>query len=75
MTASERPDAGGAVYQFTIVGTLGPVLRRALEPYVTASQQRQTVVRADAPERGDLVDLVRLLESRGLEIASICVLT
>lgn len=74
MVAFERPDAG-AVYQFTIVGTLGPVLRRALEPYVTASPQRQTIVRADSPDGGDLVDLVRLLESKGVEIASICQLT
>lgn len=74
MPAFECPDAG-AVYQFTIVGTLGPMFRRALEPYVTASPQRQTIVRSDSPEGGDLVDLVCLLESRGLEIASICQVT
>lgn len=74
MASIDGPEAG-AVYQFTIVGTLGPVLRRALEPYVTASPQRQTIVRAESPEGRDLVDLVRLLESRGLEIASICQLT
>lgn len=61
-----------ATYELTIVGTLGPCLRAVLQPCVTASAEVQTIIRS---RELDLLDLVLLLESNGLVIASISVLT
>ncbi len=61
-----------ATYELTVVGTLGPCLRAVLQPRVTASAEPQTIMRS---REGDLVDLVLLLESKGLVIASISALT
>lgn len=70
MTAAPRPGLP-VVYELTIVGTIGPVLQNALAPYASATPEYRTVVRAGLPAGRDLVDLVRVLESRGLEIAAI----
>ena len=72
MTVGSR--SGSETYELTIVGTLGPVLQRALEPYARASRQPQTILRASLPETGDLVDLVEVLEARGFEISDITAL-
>ncbi len=72
MTRRSRP--APEVYELTIVGNLGPVLQRALEPYAAASRELQTILRASLPESGDLVDLVLKLEAKGLEIANITAL-
>lgn len=66
---------GGPVYELVVSGTLGPVLRCALARYASATSEYQTVVRAWVPADRDLVDLVRVLASRGLEIADIHELT
>jgi len=55
-------------YELTVVGCLGPVLIRALEPWVTASSQQEFVLRARVREDGDVTDLVGLLVQRGLEV-------
>ena len=72
MTRRSRP--APEVYELTIVGNLGPVLQRALEPCAAASREPQTILRASLSESGDLVDLVLKLEARGLEIANITAL-
>lgn len=66
--------SGSARYELTIVGTLGPVLQRALEPYASAARQPQTILRASLPESGDLVDLLELLEARGVDVTNITAL-
>ena len=66
-----REPCQAPVYELTVVGALGPVLCSALRPYVSACSEMHTVIRADAPGDTDLVDLVRLLESRGMDIATI----
>lgn len=62
-------------YELVVVGTLGPVLRCALAPYASATPEVCAVVRAsgDSSDNGarDLVDVLILLEARGLEISSI----
>jgi hypothetical protein len=73
MTTQERPRS--SVYELTVVGALGPVLRCALGPEATAYLRPQTVMRADFPDGADLVDVVLLLEARGLEIAQVSALT
>lgn len=65
------PGTEPAVYELTVMGTIGPVLRGALAPYASAIPELQTVVRTEVPEGRDLVDLVLLLESSGLEISDI----
>ncbi|HEU4947663.1 MAG TPA: hypothetical protein VFT31_10955 [Kribbella sp.] len=69
------PREPAAVYELTVVGALGPVLRMALEPCATASSQLQTILRTKLPADRDLVDLVALLESRGLQIETLAALT
>jgi hypothetical protein len=71
MTAFRRES--GSVYEVTVLGALGPVLRRAIEPYATATVECQTIVRACVAGCADLVELVHLLESGGLQIAEIAV--
>jgi hypothetical protein len=72
MTSVSR--SGSATYELTVVGTLGPVLQRALEPYASAARQPQTILRASLRESGDLVDLLEVLEARGLDITNITAL-
>lgn len=71
MSSTGEP-VSSAIYEFTVAGILGPTLRHALEP-VTASMTLQTVMRAHAPEQQDLVDVVFLLQSLGLEITDVSV--
>lgn len=63
--------SGPATYELTVVGALGPVLRHALAPYATATAEHQTVLRTELGDDADLVDLVLMLASRGLEIADV----
>jgi hypothetical protein len=65
----------GTVYELTVVGALGPVLRHALEPCGSAPPELHTVLRAGMPAHADLVDLVLLLDSTGLEIAAVSAVT
>jgi hypothetical protein len=58
-------------YELTIVGQLGPALRHALQPWVTASSQPQTILRVPAPRAGDMVDLIHLAQDKGLEVTYI----
>lgn len=60
-----------ATYELTIVGTLGPVLTGALAPHALTSSEPQTIIRADVGDGSDLVDLVLLLDARGLEVTGI----
>jgi hypothetical protein len=71
MTAFRRES--GSVYEVTVLGALGPVLRRAIEPCTTAPVECQTIVRACVAGCADLVELVQLLESGGLQIAEVAV--
>jgi hypothetical protein len=61
-------------YAFTVAGDIGGRASAALAPYATALEQLHTVLRTRTPEDVEFVDLVLLLESRGLKIASIAVM-
>lgn len=65
------PRSRPATYELTIAGTLGPVLRGALAPCTATSSEPQTIIRADVGDGSDLVDLVLLLDARGLEVTGI----
>ena len=60
---------GGGIFELTIQGTLGPVLRCAVRPGRLVDEPHTcTTLRAAAP---DAVDLVQLLDSHGLSIESV----
>lgn len=62
----ERPS--DALFEVTIAGSLGPLLRFALSPCRTAPPQESTVLRVAQPAGRDLVDLVDRLQHRGLVV-------
>jgi hypothetical protein len=72
MTTHEGGQA--PVYELTVVGMLGPVLRDVLRPYQVTSTGHHTIMRKDMTDNHDLVDLVHLLDSVGLQIADVAVL-
>jgi hypothetical protein len=63
-----------AVYELTIVGSVGPVLRDVLRPHSVATAEVHTIVCAALPGDRDLVDLVEMLAARGLEITEVTVM-
>lgn len=69
--SEEGSHAAPATYELTVVGALGPVLRKALAPYATASCEQHTILRTALGDDADLVDLVLMLASRGLDIADV----
>lgn len=60
------------VYEFTVVGPIGPVLREALKPCRAGPAQLQTIVRTRAHK--DVVDLALWLQAHGATVAAIAVL-
>ncbi|WP_107771448.1 hypothetical protein [Nocardioides sediminis] len=65
---SARPVGAGGVYEVTVEGALGPVLRRALRLECSAGAVACTTLWAAAD---DLPGLVALLESHGLVIEGV----
>jgi hypothetical protein len=63
------PDAE-VVFELTVEGELGPVLRCALQPDVV-ERQSCTVFRATAGAGLGLADLVGMLDAEGLTVESI----
>jgi hypothetical protein len=62
----------GAVYELTVVGRLGPVLQAMLEPpAAVTSCQTQTSVCLRGEDGRDLMDILLMLRSRGLEATAI----
>ncbi len=70
MSAQSKPGAA-LVYELTIAGGIGPVVRNALRPQVAEPPRLFTILRTGALSGRDLVDLVLLLHSRGLDIEGI----
>lgn len=62
---------GGATYELTVAGSLGPVLRNALLPFARASCELQTVLRVETTDEGELTDVVQHLDAQGVEFATI----
>jgi hypothetical protein len=67
-----RPNRAGVVYEVTVEGALGPVLRRALRLECSEGTVASTTLRAAA---GDLPGLVALLESHGQVIEGVWLLS
>jgi hypothetical protein len=62
--------SGPAIYELTVAGALGPVLRCALRPHKVAQMQVCTILRWTAADR-DVVDVMLLLESKGLTVEDV----
>jgi hypothetical protein len=65
----------GAVYEVTVAGPLGPVVRRALLPCRAGRSSLDTVVRMTGRDGEEVADLVGRLESLGWEVTSISVVS
>lgn len=70
MSAQSRPGSA-LVYELTIAGGIGPIVRNALRPQVAEPPRLFTILRTGALSDRDVVDLVLLLHSRGLDIECI----
>ena len=66
-------ELASGTYEITVAGTLGPVLRAALQPLVTTASGPCTTLRTALQRRGDIADLVALLDAKGLEVTQISV--
>lgn len=64
------PDAG-AVYELTVVGRVGPVLQALLAPEVAATSCAHLTITVRGEQGADLVDVLQLLVSRGLEATTV----
>ena len=59
------------VYEISVVGELGPVLRQALEPCRTAGSRYNTILRVVRDGDEDVTEMVRILLSLGLEVTTV----
>jgi hypothetical protein len=66
-------ELASGTYEITVAGALGPVLRAALQPLVTTASGPCTTLRTALKRRGDIADLVALLDAKGLEVTQISV--
>jgi hypothetical protein len=68
MNRSGRSDD---VYELTVVGELGPVLRAMMQPTATICSESQTIICLRGQDGEDLVDVLDRLRSGGFEVATI----
>jgi hypothetical protein len=62
---------GAEVYELTLAGELGAVFRSALRPHDVTRSEVCTILRAGATSAEDLVQLLHLLDARGLSIEDV----
>jgi hypothetical protein len=65
------PGPPPGVYELTVAGRLGPVLQAMFEPATTTSCEHLTIMCLRGQGGKDLVDVLELLGSRGLDVANI----
>ena len=70
MTTND-PHAGPLVYEFTVTGPVGPVLRAALRPHAVARSSECTIMRVEHADSRDLVDLLQRLSREGLSVEEV----
>lgn len=66
-------ELASGTYEITVVGGLGPVLRAALQPLVTTTAGHCTTLRTALRHRGDVADLLAVLDAKGLEVTHVSV--
>jgi hypothetical protein len=60
-----------AVYELTILGSIGPVVRSAVTPHIVTRSGVCTILRARTSPEMSLVDLFRLIREKGLSIEGV----
>jgi len=70
MTGEPSRDRG-TLYELTVSGPIGPMLRSALRPYATAPSQFCTILRTAVIPRDAVLDLVLLLDRCGLDVEGV----
>jgi hypothetical protein len=60
-------------YEITVAGALGPVLRAAMHPLVTSASGSCTTLRTALRRKGDLAELLAVLDAKGLEVTQLTV--
>lgn len=68
---SAEPSTGPAVYELTVKGSLGPVLRNALCPAAATVPTGCTIVRTGVGSEADVAELVRALQAKGFDVEGI----
>ncbi len=66
-------ELASGTYEITVVGGLGPVLRAALHPLVATTSGHCTTLRTALRRRGDVADLLAVLDAKGLEVTHVAV--
>jgi hypothetical protein len=66
MSRPSRDD--GSLYELTIMGSIGPVFRSALTPAGVSRSEVCTILRAGHASGRDLVDLLLLIQEKGLTV-------
>ena len=69
--SEQDPQGSPAVYELTIKGGLGPVLRSALTPGGVSRSEVCTILRASEASGRDLVDLLLLIQEKGLTVEDV----
>ncbi|HSE10665.1 MAG TPA: hypothetical protein VLB29_18520 [Nocardioidaceae bacterium] len=64
-------ESSSVVYELTVVGALGPALCHALTPFAHAISEAHTILRAELPDGLDLVDLMGVMEAKGLDVVDV----
>ncbi len=73
MSERSRNDTGlTGLHEVTVAGAIGPVLRAMTEP-AASSAGLHTILRVRADDDQDLVDVLDLFESRGIDVTTISV--
>jgi hypothetical protein len=62
-----------STYEITVAGALGPVLRAAMQPLVASASGSCTTLRTALRRRGDVAELLALLDAKGLEVTHVAV--
>jgi hypothetical protein len=66
-------ELASGTYEITVVGALGPVLRAAMQPLVATTSGHCTTLLAALGRRGDVADLLAVLDAKGLEVTEVAV--
>ena len=70
-TGGRDAQLSDCTYEFAVSGALGPVLGHALSGQRPARTQRHTVFRAQLAEETDLVEVIGILESKGVKFEGV----
>lgn len=66
-------ELASGTYEITVAGALGPVLRAAMQPLVTSASGSCTTLRTALRRKGDVADLLAVLDAKGLEVTQLTV--